>query len=191
MTDMTLPSYETAAATLKSYQLAVSPAELHGLLTGMICGGLALDNQMWLGPVCDYANEGEPLTDGAKTFTETLFTTTSQELVGGDFDFTLLLPSDEADLFERAEALTEWVSSFMSGFGLVGVNTSQLPEAVTEALADLRDITQLGIDEDDDMEEQAVLFEQVTEHVRMCVLTCYAELGQSVVDENDSKPTLH
>lgn len=74
---------------------------------------------------------------------------------------------------------------------MVGVNTSQLPEAVTEALADLRDITQLGIDEDDDMEEQAVLFEQVTEHVRMCVLTCHAELGQSVVDENDSKPTLH
>lgn len=71
-------------------------------------------------------------------------------------------------------------------------SNGQLSEAVTEALADLQEIAQLGIDEDDDMEEQAALFEQVVEHVRMCVLSCHSELGQRPVAEDaEEKPTLH
>ena len=47
----------------------------------------------------------------------------------------------------------------------------------------------LGIDEDDDMQEQAILFEQVIEHVKACVLTIHAEFGQKPVQEK--APTIH
>lgn len=68
-----------------------------------------------------------------------------------------------------------------------------MSEEITEALADLQEISQLGIDEDEDLEEQAALFEQVVEHVRMCVLSCHSELGQRLVndDDADEQPTVH
>mgnify|MGYP000029432786 CR=1 FL=1 len=45
------------------------------------------------------------------------------------------------------------------------------------------------IDEDDDMQEQAMLLEQVIEHVKVCVLTIHTELGSKPAKE--SKPTIH
>lgn len=192
MSEITLPTYQAVESALKEQGLAAAPAELHGLLSGMICGGLANDDESWGGPVSDYANEGEPLTDGAKTMIRSLFTTTANELLSGGFEFSLLMPDDDEPLMIRADALTEWVTSFISGLGLMDLQKNQLSEAVTEALADLQEIAQLGIDEDDDMEEQAALFEQVVEHVRMCVLSCHSELGQRPVAEDvEEKPTLH
>ena len=71
---------------------------------------------------------------------------------------------------------------------MTGVQTCALPIL----LADLQEISQLGIDEDDDLEDQAALFEQVVEHVRMCVLSCHSELGQRLInDDADEKPTVH
>jgi hypothetical protein len=158
----------------------------------MICGGLAVDDESWAGPVCDYANQGEPMTDGAKMMVRTLFTTTADELIGGGFEFSLLMPDDDEPLADRADALTEWVSSFISGLGLMDLQKNQLSEEITEVLADLQEISQLGIDEDDDLEDQAALFEQVVEHVRMCVLSCHSELGQRLInDDADEKPTVH
>ncbi|MCD9467409.1 YecA family protein [Photobacterium iliopiscarium] len=193
MSEITLPTYQAVEAELKEQGLAAMPAELHGLLSGMICGGLAVDDESWAGPVCDYANEGEPMTDGAKMIVRTLFSTTADELIGGGFEFSLLMPDDDESLSDRAEALTEWVNSFISGLGLMDLQKNQLSEEITEALADLQEISQLGIDEDEDLEEQAALFEQVVEHVRMCVLSCHSELGQRLVndDETDEQPTVH
>ncbi|PSV94606.1 YecA/YgfB family protein [Photobacterium iliopiscarium] len=193
MSEITLPTYQAVEAELKEQGLAAMPAELHGLLSGMICGGLAVDDESWAGPVCDYANEGEPMTDGAKMIVRTLFSTTADELIGGGFEFSLLMPDDDESLSDRAEALTEWVNSFISGLGLMDLQKNQLSEEITEALADLQEISQLGIDEDEDLEEQAALFEQVVEHVRMCVLSCHSELGQRLVndDETDEQPKVH
>ena len=193
MSEITLPTYQAVEADLKEQGLAAVPAELHGLLSGMICGGLAVDDDSWVGPVCDYANEGEAMTDGAKMMVRTLFTTTADELISGGFEFSLLMPDDDEPLADRAEALTEWVNSFISGLGLMDLQKNQLSEEITEALADLHEISQLGIDEDDDLEQQAALFEQVVEHVRMCVLSCHSELGQRLVndDDADEQPTVH
>ncbi len=51
------------------------------------------------------------------------------------------------------------------------------------------EITKLGIDDEDDLEEQAQLLEQVIEHVKACVLILHAELG--VKPEQDKQPTIH
>ena len=45
MSEITLPEYQSIAAELKSASLAVTPAELHGLLVGMLSGGLAINDQ--------------------------------------------------------------------------------------------------------------------------------------------------
>ncbi|KDM92645.1 YecA family protein [Photobacterium galatheae] len=191
MSEVKLPAYEAVETALKIQSLAVTPAELHGLLTGMLCGGLPADGEQWIGPIADYANNGESLGGEARTLTQSLVEMTAKALASTGFEVTLLLPNDESDLMDRAEALSEWVNCFLSGLGLMGLNHEKLPATVQEALGDLQDIAQLGIDEDDDMEEQAALFEQVIEHVRMCALTCYFELVARHQSEQAEKPTLH
>ncbi|MGF1701575.1 UPF0149 family protein [Photobacterium makurazakiensis] len=215
MSEVKLPAYETIEPMLKEQGLAVTPSELHGLLSGMICGGLAVDGEQWLGPICDYANEGEAMTDGAKALvrsvfnaasselgglTQTLFTSTAAELVEIDFSVSLLLPEENAELMLRAEALSEWVTNFISGLGLMGMDKKQLSDDVAEAVAALEEISQLGIDEDEDMNEQAELFNNVVAYVPECVLTCLVGLSQrgEVEDSDDvtgtpaeQKPTLH
>ncbi|MEI8594783.1 UPF0149 family protein [Photobacterium sp. Hal280] len=191
MSEVKLPAYEAVEAALKSQSLAVTPSELHGLLTGMLCGGLPAVGEQWIGPISDYANNGESLDGDARTLTQNLVDMTSKELSGTGFDASLLLPDDDVDLMVRAEALSEWVNCFLSGLGLMGLNQEKLPASVQEALGDLQDIAQLGIDDEDDLEEQATLFEQVIEHVRMCTLTCYFELVSRHQSGQGDAPTLH
>ena len=208
MSDVKLPAYETLEPMLKEQGLAVTPSELHGLLCGMICGGMAVDGEQWLAPVSDYANQGDTLTDGAKMvvrsvfdaasaelggLTQTLFTSTAAELAEMEFDVALLLPAEGSELMLRAEALSEWVTNFISGLGLMGMAKKQLSDDVTEAVAALEEIAQLGIDEDEDMQEQAMLFDNVVAYVPECVLTCLVGLSQrgDVEDETADKPTLH
>ena len=215
MSEVKLPAYDTVDAALREQGLAVTPAELHGLLSGMICGGMAVDDDSWVGPVSDYANEGTPLTDGAKAvvrtvfdaasaelggLAKTLFTSTAAELADYEFDVSLLLPAKDADLMLRAEALSEWATNFISGLGLMGLDKAKLSPEVTEAVSVMEEISQLGIDEDEDMSEQALLFDNVVAYVPECVLTCLVELSQrpGAVEEptipgigQDEKPTLH
>ncbi|MGF1687733.1 UPF0149 family protein [Photobacterium japonica] len=214
MSEVKLPAYEILEPRLKEQGLAVTPSELHGLLSGMICGGLAVDGEQWLTPICDYANQGEVMTDGAKSVvrsvftavsdeltqvTQTLFTSTAAELADVDFHVSLLLPAEDADLMVRAEALSEWVTNFISGLGLMGMDKQTLSDDVTEAVAALEEIAQLGIDEDEEMDEQAMLFDNVVAYVPECVLVCLVGLSQrGEVDEDDAfgvpsddQPTLH
>ncbi|MEK6212573.1 MAG: UPF0149 family protein, partial [Vibrio fluvialis] len=75
------------------------------------------------------------------------------------------------------------------GLGLVGAKLQSASDVAKEALEDLEEIAKLGIDEEDDFEEQAQLLEQVIEHVKACVLTLHAEFG--VKPQQDSEPTIH
>lgn len=215
MSEAKLPAYNVLDSELKSHGLAVSPSELHGLLMGMICGGMAVSDDSWVAAVSDYANQGEPLIDSAKAtvrkvfdaasaelhgMAQVLFTSTASELAESQFEVTLLLPGADVELELRAEALGEWVTNFISGMGLMGMKKAELTPEVTEAVASLEEIAQLGVDEDEDMAEQAHMLEQIIAFVPECVLSCLVGLGQrpdSVEQPEipgmpaDQKPTLH
>lgn len=191
MSDTKLPDYLTFASELQSAGLAVNPAELHGLLTGMLCGGLSLIDKSWQPLVYDYVSEGMGWPTKSLQLAEGTLDATIQELTGSGMDLELLLPDDEASatLFDVADGLAEWVNHFISGLGLINAALSKASSDVKEALADLEEIAKLGIDEDDDLEEQAQLLEHVIEHVKACVLTIHAEFGQKPVEKQ--APTIH
>ena len=192
MSDITLPDYLTFATELQSAGLAVNPAEIHGLLTGMLSGGLSLTDKSWQPLIFDYTNEGMGWPDRTLKLAQQTLDVTTQELTGSDMEVSLLMPDEEASasLFDIADGLAEWVNHFISGLGLVAVDLKKASSNVKEALADLEEISKLGIDEDEDQEEQAMLLEQVLEHVKVCVLTIHAEFGQKPA-EPAAAPTIH
>lgn len=191
MSNTTLPDYLTVNTELQSAALSVTPAELHGLLVGMLSGGLSVAEKSWQPLIVDYTNDGVDWPSKALTVAETVLLFSQKELANSTFDFSLLLPTDnETDLLEQAEAVSQWVNHFISGLGLVKLSLLNISAETREAIGDLEEISKLGIDEEDDMQEQADLLEQVIEHIKVCVLTIYAEFGIKP-DKEAKKPTLH
>ncbi|CAH1215060.1 Putative conserved exported protein precursor [Vibrio harveyi] len=192
MSEITLPEYQSIAAELKSASLAVTPAELHGLLVGMLSGGLAINDQTWQPILFDYTNEGMGWPSSALALAQSVYQVTVNELTGTSMELSLLLPDEtgEEGLFALADGVSDFVNHFISGMGLAGIAIDKASEDAKEALADLEEIAKLGIDEDDDLGEQALLLEQVIEHVKACVLTIHAEFGARP-ESNENKPTIH
>ncbi|WP_394256538.1 YecA/YgfB family protein [Vibrio harveyi] len=192
MSEITLPEYQSIAAELKSASLAVTPAELHGLLVGMLSGGLAINDQTWQPILFDYTNEGMGWPSSALALAQSVYQVTVNELTGTSMELSLLLPDEtgEEGLFALADGVSDFVNHFISGMGLAGIAIDKASDDAKEALADLEEITKLGIDEDDDLGEQALLLEQVIEHVKACVLTIHAEFGARP-ESNENKPTIH
>lgn len=52
----TLPTYQSLALALNQQAVALTPAEMHGLISGMLCGGSKDDG--WRALVHDLTNEG-------------------------------------------------------------------------------------------------------------------------------------
>lgn len=189
MNKISLPTYQVLENELKSAQIAVTPAELHGLLTGMVSGGLEISASTWQTLLYDYTNDGMGWPMTSVMMAESMIKATSAELLSSDFEVTLLVAEEGADLVSLADGLSDWVNHFISGLGLIDAQLNKAEADVKEALRDLEEIAKLGIDEEDDMAEQAVLLEQVIEHVKACVMTVHLALGSKQTIE--TKPTLH
>lgn len=191
VTDTRLPAYATTADTLRADSLAVTPAEMHGLIAGMLSGGLELEDGSWLTMLYDYTHQGMGWPTESKTLALQSYHQLKAQLTGSDLDLDIYVPDDEqSGVVARAEALVEWINAFLAGVGLIGTKGRTLSKDVTEALGDLKDVAQLGVDEDGDMQEQAELLEQVVEHVRVCSMVVHAELGARP-DRDDTPKTLH
>lgn len=192
MTEIHLPDYQKAQTELTAASLSVTPSELQGLIIGMLSGGLTLEDDSWKTLLFDYTNDGMGWPINAAAIADAIYSVSVSELTKADVELSLLLPSDD-DLLNYADAASEWVNHFISGLGLAGQSLAKLSSETKEALADLEEISKLGIDEEDDLQEQAILLEQVIEHVKVCVLTIHADLGAKPVIQpsvNTSK-TLH
>ncbi len=191
MSATSLPPYQQIAQELTDNGLAITPAELHGLLVGMICGGIEPKDSSWQALMFDYTNDGMGWPMASLNYATSLFGYSSEELAEGSFELSMLLP-DDGDLFSYAESVSQWVNHFISGVGLANPKLNKVRGDVKEALGDLEEIAKLGVDEEGDLEEQADLLEQVLEHVKACVLTVHVELTKPTKSAKpQQKPTLH
>ncbi|MCL4119922.1 UNVERIFIED_CONTAM: hypothetical protein GTU68_059314 [Idotea baltica] len=164
---------------------------MHGLLTGMLSGGLNLTDKSWQPLIFDYTNEGMGWPDRVLTLAEATLKVTTSEITGSGMELSMLLPDEDASasLFDLADGVSDWINHFISGLGLVGAPLNKASDGTKEALADLEEMAKLGIDEEDDLEEQAQLLEHVIEHVKACALTIHAEFGAR--PSEDAAPTIH
>lgn len=166
-----------------------SAAELHGMLCGKLCGGARPENDEWQQAALDFLDlaegaDGEVLEALTQLNRECL-----EQLQSTEFDFAIMLPSDEAELDIRATALGEWCHGFLSGFGSAGVKPeTEIPADAAEALRDLAAIVQIEV-EGSSEEEEAGFFD-VAEYVRMAALTLFMEFNPVAVSATDES-TLH
>ncbi|MEQ4923336.1 YecA family protein [Proteus hauseri] len=187
----TLPSYQSIDALLQQHTVPLTAAEMHGLITGFICG--AVRDSSWKTLLHDLTNEGLAFPKTLLDPLEALYHVTYEQLDDSVFNFSMLLPAESDSIFLRADALAGWVNHFLLGLGVAQPKLSEHKELL-EVITDLRNIGALGYEEDENQEELEDALEEVTEYVKVSVQLCYitfvAPKGKES-DEQDEQRILH
>ncbi|WP_341503031.1 UPF0149 family protein [Gallaecimonas sp. GXIMD4217] len=181
-----LASYGELMDLLESHQLTTTPAELHGILTGLQACGLDMDAKGYQGLVQDLVNNSQPLAAPVLEQLSLCYEQIRQQLASAEFALELLLPEEEATLAERTRALTQWAQGFLAAYG-VQAGGSKVSADVEEALADLAEIANLSDDVDEDEETEAA-FMEVEEYLRVVAMLVFNSLGRQ---PKASQKTLH
>jgi len=185
----TYPNYDALNLNLQQQSVALTAAEMHGLISGLLCGGN--HDGSWLTLVHDLTNEGMAFSHTLADALQALRKVTADTLDDDSFEFKMLMPNDDASVFVRADALAGWVNHFLLGLGMMQPKLAKVKGEVGEAIDDLRSIAQLGYEEDEDQEMLAQSLEEVVEYVRVAAIICYNEFNQSKPTAVENQPTLH
>ncbi len=168
-----LPDNTAVAAALNAAGLAVDPSELHGSLCGYVSGGGNGDTADWLQRL-ELDADVEPATGDVL---DAMRMTTLAQFAAQDFAFELLLPSDDAPLAERANALIDWCRSFLGGFGLAAPPADALSGEAAEALEDMGRIAASDLAYDGSETDEDALAE-IVEFVRVAALLLHGDCVQ-------------
>jgi uncharacterized protein len=175
-------TYDEFERVLRDARALPEPAEAHGTLAGALCSSRDYGLIEWLREILpEDSPEDEALQSSVL---QNVYNAMVRTLVGSDADFEPLLPDDDSPLAQRADALSQWCQGFLYGLG--SGTTSDPGQVSTEAgeiIRDLTEITHVGVDSDDETEENEVAFAEVVEFVRVGVQLLFAELAPARGEE--------
>ena len=162
---------------------AMSAAEAHGALCGMVCARGTVELSDWVDHVIGEQDQGSDLLHDVVHKLSDLHQWTLETMNDASGNFRLLLLDDDDPLPDRVEALAAWCQGFVYGLAAGGIKEgSELPEDTDELLRDMVEISRAGhdmeetdIDDADDGEDELAYME-VEEYVRMGVIYIYEEL---------------
>lgn len=169
--------YQPLAESLARAGVAHSPAELHGVICGLLSTGVTDDDPGLLGVLAAHVDLDGQWSGEASQLLLGLRDQVRHAYEGEGLDLVLLLPEHE-ELEIRVATLGHWCEGFLAGFGTgsAGVSDADLPAGLQEALSDLVAVSHVELPEDDSPEEED-MFEQVSEHCRVAAMMIFTELA--------------
>lgn len=171
MSDFPAITHAQLGEMLARSRLGVGASDLHGSLTGYVCGGGSAGARGWLA-----ALELEPGTELPPAAVARLYADCTAWFGDPELAFEPLLPATDSTLDARADALVEWCRGFLGGLGLAGVSERRgLSDDAKEILRDLGTIAGSRFEYADAEEDENALAE-VIEFIRVGVLLLHAEL---------------
>jgi len=181
--------FASAQAIISTESVPVHAAELHGVLTGLICAGFSFESPDYLAMITDLFNNGENLPVKVKSIVKLMFSDIWKNILDDSFSFQLMLPDDDDSIAERGHAISVWVQGFNLGFGLHQKDTAIVSKDVKEVLSDFAEIANLSDDMEEDEDNEQAYFE-ISEYVRISALLCFTELGVPP-ETKPTQDTLH
>lgn len=176
-------TYQHIVNALQCHHAAVFPAEFHGYMCGIICGGHYTENEAGFRVVLGMLEDENFTSKEAKAVAAELMLNTFHQLHDVNCNFKLLLPEDEQPINFRSQALAVWCQNFLGGLGLSGIDNKKIQQKeINEAILDIAEIAKLKYGDllDRDSEEQEIELMELTEYVRVAVLLIYTEtIGQN------------
>jgi uncharacterized protein len=178
-----LPPFDSVVDAFHSLGALSSPAELHGMLCGRLCGGSRCSEQEWLKSALEFLDGASPADSEVEEMIVRLYRISLGQLHSEQLSLQLLLPGDEIAMAQRLTALSQWCQGFLVGFGTSGINDKTLLSGETaDALRDFAAFVQIspksGEDEDEaEKEANEKDYLEIVEYVRLATLSIYWEIG--------------
>ena len=185
---MMQPDYSRIQQLLVQERSLADAAEAHGTLAGCLCAASGYRFEDWLREILP---EGHAAPAVAATLRE-LYTASAGALLQRDFEFELLLPTDEQPIDARAAALAQWCQGFLYGLGAGAIpDASELPGEVGEIVRDLVEISRAGVDAEQGEESNESAYAELVEFVRVGVQLLFEELATARSPPPASPAPLH
>ena len=188
MNNNVFQEYVQAEQLLEQNEVMASPAELHGIICGLLCGGVQSTGKQWLTEFNSLVNDGMPMPAAVRSWLEQLFLLT-QSALSQQSGLQLLLPDEDGPLDERLQAVSEWVQAFLAGFAVMQQDLNRASEELQEMIGDFSNITQLDDEFEEDEDNEASYF-VLYEHVKLGAMLAFEEFGQ-FLPQAEKRPTLH
>jgi len=178
----------TQLSELLSQSATATAAEWHGALAGGVVRGARASLDHWLS-LCFGSHWREQLVDEtlARERLAEIENDIKGQLLRDQMEFVPALPSDEAALAERTQALADWCSGFLHGFGLAFDSTQSLDTEIRQMLGDLAEISKAEIGDPLVDESHEIAYTELTEYVRVTVQSIFEALSP----ERESRGELH
>lgn len=179
---------------LKTLDALASPAEAHGILCGQLSAGSRMTGLGWLKQFLPLLGVKREPWDALTKRLYSMRHFCEEDLESHSLDFQILLPDDDENIATRLDALSEWCSGFLAGFGSIGSQTQAFSEEVSSLIHDLQSISQVDIaSAEGEGEEGESNYFEVVEYVRMAVIGLYQEfvLRQRMTPQDQAPDTLH
>ncbi|TDF35034.1 UPF0149 family protein [Alteromonadaceae bacterium M269] len=183
-------NYQSVSLALETHDISTEPAEIQGMLVGMLAGGMSMQSMDWSDALCDFVNQGEPFPQQVEEQLNGVFQQSCEQLAESDFSLGLYLPDDDSEINLRGQALIYWVQGFLLGFGLYQNDLSQASDDVREVIEDLADISRMDDEMSDDEDSEQALTE-VAEYVRVSAMLCFSEFAKAPDTQKTDKEKLH
>ncbi len=171
--------YDRLRDSLANAGAVVAVAELHGGVCGALCTSDSRGAEGWLRDCLDDHRLAAPTAEVARELVDASLAQLGDEELG----FEPLLPSDDAPLEERVQALALWCHGFLAGLGAtapgLGAGRGGDTEQIHEILRDFGEISRAGVTEEEAAgpDEADFAFAEVHEYVRIGVQLVYEHLA--------------
>ena len=173
---MLAATYDEFERVLRDARALPEPAEAHGTLAGALCSSRDYGLIEWLREILPEDSPDDVALQSSVL--QSVYSTMVRTLLGNDADFQPLLPDDDAPLATRADALSLWCQGFLYGLGSgATADPGNVSSEAGEIIRDLTDITHVGVEADEQNEENEIAFAEVVEFVRVGVQLLFVELA--------------
>lgn len=155
-----------------------NPAEIHGILCGLICTGQKIDGKFWFHMVLKLFETRAHISSRHRGMILELYDATCRQFSGVGSEFELLLPDVQQTLKHRAESLSQWCQGFLYGLKLAD-NTiiDETSEEAREALHCISEIARLDYANIEVREIDENAYAGVVEYVRSAAIVLYTEFA--------------
>ncbi|GAB3003161.1 UPF0149 family protein [Psychrosphaera aestuarii] len=183
-------THQELAQILNEQDFTATASEFHGLLVGLISGGMFKGSKDYQEHLAELFNNGMTIKGKIKVAAQDIVSSIYDQLEAGEMAFEILMMDDDEPLSDQAEELINWVQYFLVGFGLNKRDLKLASNDVREVIEDLTNITRMDSEMEDTNENQADFYE-VVEFIRVSAILCHQEFGTETTVPDDSKKTLH
>ena len=94
MSNETTLDFASVQAILTAESITAHGAELHGVLTGLVCAGFTFESDDYIAMINDLFNNGEGLPREVKSTVKSMFAKVWHDIIDDSYSFHLLLPDD-------------------------------------------------------------------------------------------------